>query len=250
MAFKANVGATSMPLDNTGAPAPRPLTQWIEHLKRGRAAAKKARAVTKRRRAITQQRVAKAEGLLADIINSADIIGHGVAAGQYFDYPVVHLLVTLHHAAFNELAIFGAEFEDSEDSHDAEPTEADEGELTLGRTERVAQPEERGTDDAEPSSGATQMVDQRRWHEGPVTDLELDRADHEASVGADTLEFDACDLGEQREYPATPDEAIIEEARSRYAAATGNKVVALPARDPVTGKAGVWLLQRRAGGAK
>jgi hypothetical protein len=39
----------------------------------------------------------------------------------------------------------------------------------------------------------------------------------------------------------------IEEARSRYANATGGEVTALPARDP-DGKPGAWLLLR--GGAK
>jgi hypothetical protein len=225
-----------MPLDSTGAPAPRPLTQWVEHLKRRKIAGRKARGALKRQRAITKQRLARAERLLSHVIEDADIVGQGTAPGTYGDYPVIYLLVALHSADFNNLAIFGAELEDGEDTHDAEPPI---DEATLGRTERVMQPIEESRDDAEPSLGATQMHDQRRWHEGPVTDLELDRADDESN-GDD----------EQRDYPAAKDETIIEQARSRFAAATGSKVVAWPSRDPLTGKAGAWLLQRRAGGAK
>jgi hypothetical protein len=239
---KAAVQSTSPII---GAPAPRPLTQWIEHLKRRKIAGRKARGAVKRQRAITKQRLASAEHLIADIIASSDVIAQGTQGNRWGnDEPVVFVLLTLHSALFNDLGIFGSELEDTEDSNDAEPPV---DEATLGRTERVMQPIEESRDDAEPSLGATQMHDQRRWHEGPVTDLELDRADDERN-GDD--EPEPCDLGEQRDYPAAQDRAIIEQARSRFAAATGAKVVAWPSRDPLTGKAGAWLLQRRAGGAK
>ena len=230
-----------------GAAAPHPLTQWIDHLKRSRLAAKKARRAERKRRAATKARLFDAERLLASIIASADVVAQGVDPEGA---PSVYMLLTLHTARFNDLAIFGSELEDLEDGGDAEPTEADEGEATLGRTERLMQPEEEGRDDTEPDLGSTGMVDQRRWHEGGRGDLELDRADNEPSIGVGTPDFDACDLGEQREYQRTAqDDAISEEARRRYAPATGSKVVAVPARDP-TGKAGAGLLQRRGGGAK
>jgi hypothetical protein len=264
---KATVQSTS---SITGAPAPRPLSQWVEHLKRRKIAGRKARGAVKRQRAVTKQRLATAEHLIADIIASSDVIAQGAQGNRWGNAePVVFVLLTLHSALFNDLGIFGSELEDTEDTHDAERTEADEGEHDLGRTERIMQPEELGTDDAEPSLGATMMVDQRRWAKGPVTDLEGDPCDQGepdyegqpslmATTGADLLGFDgtdreadACDQGEAPEYPMTAkDQAIIEEARSRYETAAGAKVVAWPSRDPLTGKAGAWLLQRRAGGAK
>lgn len=97
------------------------------------------------------------------------------------------------------------------------------------------------------------MIDQRRWHEGSAVpygnDLELDRADDEPSTGADTLELDPCDQGEQREYATVADDAIIEDARRRYAKASGSEVTAAPARDP-DGKPGAWLLLQARGGAR
>jgi hypothetical protein len=238
---KAAVQSTSPII---GAPAPRPLTQWIEHLKRRKIAGRKARGAVKRQRAITKQRLASAEHLIADIIASSDVIAQGTQGNRWGnDEPVVFVLLTLHSALFNDLGIFGSELEDTEDSNDAEPPV---DEATLGRTERVMQPIEESREDTEPSIGSTAMLDQRRWHDGPVTDLELDRADDEP----EPAEFDPCDLGEQSDYPAAQDGAIIEEARSRFETAAGAKVVAWPSRDPLTGKAGAWLLQRRAGGAK
>lgn len=64
--------------------------------------------------------------------------------------------------------------------------------------------------------------------EGGQYDRELDRADDEPSHGADTPELDPCDEGEERQYPAAADDAIIEAARQRYEAGIGSKVVALP----------------------
>ena len=88
------------------------------------------------------------------------------------------------------------------------------------------------------------MIDQRRWHEGDAlpygNDLELDRADHEPSIGVDTREFDICDLGEQPDYHPTAAVPFIEEVRSHYAASTGSEVGASPALDP-DGKPGVLV---------
>jgi hypothetical protein len=175
------------------APAPRPLTTWIEHLKRRKIAGRKARSAVKRQRAVTKQRLAAAEHLIADVIASGDVIAQGTQGNRWGnDEPVVFVMLTLHSALFNNLAIFGSELEDTEDTHDAERTEADEGEHDLGRTERIQQPEEYGCDDAEPSLGSTAIVDQRRWHEGAQRDrdLEQDKADQEPSLGA--LEWRLC----------------------------------------------------------
>jgi hypothetical protein len=112
----------------TGAPAPRPLTQWIEHLKRTRLAAKKARGIQRQRRVSTQKRLAEAEHLIGQVIDGADVIAQGAARDAGGAYPAVYLLVTLHSAHFNDLAIFGSEIEDMEDSHDQEATPFDDRE--------------------------------------------------------------------------------------------------------------------------
>jgi hypothetical protein len=106
----------------TGAPAPRPLAQWIEHLKRTRLAAKKARGVHRQRHAATQARLREVEKLLGEIIASGDVIAQGAQENSWGNgEPVVFVLLTMHTASFNNLAIFGSELEDLEDSHDAEP---------------------------------------------------------------------------------------------------------------------------------
>jgi hypothetical protein len=155
-----------MSRDMDGAPAPRPLTQWIDHLKRERIAGRKTRAVSKKRRAITEQRATHAEQLLAEIVAGADVIAVGVDPEGY---PAAYLLLTLHRGSFDDLASFGAEREDLETSHDREPGE-----------------------------------------------------DDEPSVGVDADEFDPCDLGEQKQYPATADEAMVAQARFRIADRAGS----------------------------
>jgi hypothetical protein len=255
-----------MPLDNTGAPAPR--SPWAQRLACLKILRRKANKDARKQRRFSQARLRSAEQLIAHIIDNADI----VAESPYTDLwqgQTIFLLVALSPGDFDRLAEYGSELEDAEDTNDAETTEADEGEHDLGRSERVAQPEEYGGDDAEPSFGSTSMIDQRRWAKGPVTDREGDPCDQGepdyegqpslmSTTGADLLGFDGtdleadpCDQGEAPEYPLTAkDEAIIEPARSRYETAAGAKVVAWPSRDPLTGKAGAWLLQRRQGGAK
>jgi hypothetical protein len=142
------------------------------------------------------------------------IIGQGKMVSEDWPVPVTFVLLALEPWAFRSLCDYGAELEDMEDTHDHE-SEVDEH--TLGRSETLMQMQEESCDDAEPSLGPTDMTDQKRWHEGGSdSDLELNRADDEPSVGAGTLERDPCILGEQREYPAAADRAIIEEARSRF----------------------------------
>jgi hypothetical protein len=153
--------------------------------------------------------------------------------------------------AFKSLCDYGGDLQDDEDTNDAEL--GHDAEQTLGWPEQVKQTVLcEGSDDKEPSLGSTGMVDQRRWHDGNAAhygnDLELDRADDEPSIGVDTPDFDICDLGEQAEYPRAQDQAVIEEARSHYAAATGGEVSASPALDP-DGKPGAGLLHRRQGDA-
>jgi len=103
---------------------PSRLTDWIEHLRRRSIAAKKGRAAAKRRRAVTTQRLADAERLLADIIAAADVIGHGPHPEGY--HPAAYLLLTLHRHTFEDLAAFGSELEDLEDTDDREPDVDDE----------------------------------------------------------------------------------------------------------------------------
>jgi hypothetical protein len=69
-----------MPLDSTGAPAPRSLTQSIERLKRAGLAAKKGREVKKRQRVVTERRIAAADELISDIVHGSDVIGRGLVA--------------------------------------------------------------------------------------------------------------------------------------------------------------------------
>jgi hypothetical protein len=233
---------------------PSRLTDWIDHLNRRKIAAKKARATVKRRRAITEQRLAKADAIIKEIVESGDLLGQRTAVTEDWPVPVTFVLLALEPWAFRELCHYGAELEDAEDTHDSEPTEADHGEMALGWSTSPAQHLHGLAEESEPSLGSLGMTDQRRWTEGSAVpygnDLELDRADDEPSIGEDTPELDPCDLGEQKEYLRAPDEAIIEEARSRFEAATGSKVVAWPSHDPENGKPGVWLLQRPRGGVQ
>jgi hypothetical protein len=55
-------------------------------------------------------------------------VAQGAAPDADGDYPGTYLLLTLHAAHFNDLAIFGSEIEDLEDSHDREATPDDDGE--------------------------------------------------------------------------------------------------------------------------
>lgn len=236
-----------MPLDSTGAPAPRPLTTWIEHLNRRKIAAKKVRATVRKRRVVTEQRLCRTEQALGDIIAGADIIADIAINDDELLRPIsgVCLLVTLERWQFEQLCALGAELEDLEDSCDHEP-EVDEH--TLGRSERVMQPEEDGSDDGEPSLGSTGMVDQRRWHEGDDRDLELDRADDEPSHGADAPELDCCDQGEPKDYQIVLDRTIINSARERYKPRPEPERVGsltYATVDPKTQRAGMWVMQRR-----
>ncbi len=128
--------------------------------------------------------------------------------------PVTFVLLALEPWAFKSLCDYGGNLQDDEDTNDAEP--GHDAEKPLGWTDRISQAHlNEGSDDGEPSLGSTGMLNQRRWSEGDNSDLELDRADDEPSIGVDTPDFDICDLGEQAEYPRAQDQAIIEAARSR-----------------------------------
>jgi hypothetical protein len=183
----------SMPLDHPGAPAPRPLSTWIDHLKRRRLASKKGREAERQRCTASRHKLAQADRLIAEIIASADLIGQGIDPDGY---PAAYLLLTLHRSAFEGLATFGAELEDLEDSNDAEP-----------------------------------------------------EVDDEPSVGADTPEFDPCDLGEPRAYPAAANAAILAETKARYnpvfraTSRFGQRI--FRALDPETKRAGAWLIEKR-----
>jgi hypothetical protein len=97
-------------------------------------------------------------------------------------------------------------------------------------------------EESEPSLGSLGMTDQRRWTEGSAApygaDLELDHADNEPSIGADTAELDCCDEGEPKDYRPTEDEAIAARARSRIAERASGDALEYAAVDPETGRAG------------
>ena len=112
----------------------RDLYQYgIEHLKRTRLIAKKARGIHRQRRAATQRRLREAERLIGQVVAGADVIAQGAAPDASGAYPAVYLLLTMHTAHFNDLAIFGSELDDLEDSHDREATPDDDGEEDRSR---------------------------------------------------------------------------------------------------------------------
>jgi hypothetical protein len=156
--------------------------------------------------------------LLAEVIDRGDLIAEVITEDRLYErprhYSELCLLVTLDPRMFERLCAFDAEAADFEDTNDAEP-EVDEH--TLGRTERLMQPEEFGADDVEPSLASTGMVDQRRWHDGGSDDdSEFDKADAEP------------------DYDDEPDDRRLPRVQS----ADGEAPVDL---------AGMWALQRKAG---
>jgi hypothetical protein len=198
-----------------------------------------------------------ADSIIKEIAESGDIIGRGRIAADHWSVPVTFLLLALEPWAFRDLCEYGAALADDEDTHDAEP-EVDEH--TLGRTERLAQPEEQSSEDREPSLGSLAMTDQQRWNEGGSdSDSELDLADREPSlaslgqtdqqfwsqgdnrdlepsVGRDDREEDPAEMGE-------PDERRWPRIREAPAAAPDSSTI-VPAVDP-DGRAGAWLLLPR-----
>lgn len=179
-----------MPFDNEPS-------RWADHLARLKIIRRKARNEKCRARRFNSARLVNAEWALRNVTEEADVIGEVDGA--------VFLLVRLSAEGFQHLCVVGAELEDLEENGDAELTEADEGEADLGRTERIQQPKELGTDDAEPSLGSTGMTNQRRWSEGECgDDHELDGADAEPSLGSPEPSL----IGITRE-PAWPHTAVI-----------------------------------------
>jgi hypothetical protein len=73
--------------------------------------------------------------------------------------------------------------------------------------------------------------------------------DEEPSIGADAPEFDPCDLGEPRAYPAAANAAILAETKARYnpvfraTSRFGQRI--FRALDPETKRAGAWLIEKR-----
>jgi hypothetical protein len=254
----------------------RPLADWINHLKRRRAAARKARAARKRQRAVTERRLAKADAIIKEIVESGDLIGRRTAAPEDWPVPVTFVLLALEPWAFRELCDYGADLEDAEDTNDREPTEADHGEMALGWSTSPAQHLHGLAEESEPSLGSLGMTDQRRWTEGSAVpygaDLELDRSDEEPSLGAsevvmagsfspraglsdpelvrcnqegwsrgssaDDREHDPADHGEP-DYDNEPDDRRL----PRVPSIDGGSI-AVPATDP-TGRAGMWVMQKR-----
>jgi hypothetical protein len=215
---KATAQSTStMP----GAPAPQ--SRHAERLARLKLLRRKAKSGERKHRRWLKNQLLMANILLAEIIDGADVISEVVVTdemdgyGHVYRYGGVCLLVTLDSHRFAQLCEYGAEIEDAEDDHDHELTDADHGEI-----DEYLQPS------LLPATGG----DGLGWN----------------SVAHDT-EADGELVGSG--CTDAPAKAIIEEARSRFEAATGSKVVAVPSRDPENGKAGAWLLlQRRGGGAK
>jgi hypothetical protein len=79
---------------------------------------------------------------------------------------------------FDRLCAWAADAADFEDGGDEEPDDDDEP--TLGRTNRLAQPDEPSPfldGESEPSLGLTSMLNQKRWAEGARDDdREFDRS--------------------------------------------------------------------------
>ena len=111
-----------------------------------------------------------------------------------------------------------------ENSGDAEPTEADDGEA-LGWSQQPDQSQTMGRScakEGEPELGWTEQ--------------------HGAGFTGEP-----CSDREAPGYPASADRAIIEAARERYTAGDCTKIrapLAFTATDPETGRVGKWLLQR------
>lgn len=116
-----------MPLDGT---APPEGSAWAERLARLKIIRRKARAEQRKLRRFSKERLRVAEHLLAEIIDGADLIGEAILETRsWCTSQGVFLLVALPSQTFQQLCELGAEMEDLEDSHDAEETEADHGEV-------------------------------------------------------------------------------------------------------------------------
>jgi hypothetical protein len=233
---------------------PVPASRHAERLARLKLLRRRATTEQRKKRRFSKERLRAAEYLLAAVIDGADLIGEGVINNRAWYSPTgVYLLVGLTWPSYKRLCAFDAEATDFEDGTDAEPDSDDE-----------------------PGLASTASVNQVKWSAGHPfgsqhVDCELDKADDEAngdaepSLGADALELDNCDNEhsfdggcacpagmeecEEVGYRSEKDRAIVEEARRRYAAASGSEVTAAPARDPDE-RPGAWLLLQARRGAK
>src|ERR1700722_3406048 len=112
-----------MPLDQPGARAPEPLSRWALRLARVQRLRARHLANGRKKRHVTERRLREAEHLLGMIAAGADLIGDDAETRRAF------ILVTIESHILRWLCEFGADSEDLEDTHDAEPTEADQGEF-------------------------------------------------------------------------------------------------------------------------
>jgi hypothetical protein len=195
----------------TSAPSPQPLSQWIEHLKRTRLTAKKARRVQRQRHAATQNRLTEAERLISRIIEGADVVAQGAVPDAGGAYPAVYLLLTLHTAYFNNLAISGSELEDVEASGDRE--------YSTGYKDL-----EEDTCDDEPSLGAGPVY--------PPSMVDLEEASH--GFGAKDQAIITAARARYKQ-PPQPEQC---------------GVWTYTPPDPEVERVGAWILERRKGGAK
>jgi hypothetical protein len=178
--------------------APKPLSAFLLRERRLRLLAKRQRRHDLHRRRVTALRLAEVEEILKQLIENSDVLARVTLNRRFYDETAVALLVTMPDNWFDRLCQLGAELEDMEDSTDAEPTEADHGEMALGW----------GTspgilcgsaDEDEASLGSLGMADQRRWSDGARgegawshgTDLEHDPSEREPSLGAPESHFGA-----------------------------------------------------------
>jgi hypothetical protein len=248
--------------DASGAPAPS--SRHAERLARLKILRRKANTEQRKQRRFSKERLRIAEHLVTDIIDGADLIGEGpVETRGWSCASGVYLLVALPQPSFDRLCDVGAELEDREETGDAE-TEVDEPSLastaSVNQVKWSAghpfgmQPVDAELDkaDDEPSLGALHgwgASDQSAWGASDVSDREHDGDDREPSLGAGPVyPLSAVDQ-EEVGYRSAKDRAIVEDARRRFAAASGSKVTAAPARDP-DGRPGAWLLLHARGGAK
>src|SRR6185503_7506382 len=108
-----------MPLDNTGAPAPR--SPWALRLERLKLIRRKASAEQCEEKRYGKARLRTAEQLLSAIIGDADFLAEAESP-DLWSGKSIFLLVSLHPQDFNRLCDYGAELEDLEDTCDAEPS--------------------------------------------------------------------------------------------------------------------------------
>lgn len=216
-----------MPEGTSGlAPPSSPLSLRLANLKKQRARGNRA---DRQRRRVTAHRLAEAERLLGAIIDGGDLLAEVTLSRPWCDERGVAVLVIMEEHRFRQLLDVGGALEDFEDTHDAELTDADEGEPTLGWHNGQTGHLEASTEDREWSLGSTQMHDQARWAEGHL-DGEIERDDCDDEENGDNEHDQECEPslvaadghsmnndGEEREtdVPLPPEKVAAARARFR-----------------------------------